>query len=71
METVVIHPKNKEQLAVIKAFAKALKMDFETKTKESPYHPEFVKRILDGDKSAKEGNVTRIKDAKNIWADIL
>ncbi len=45
METVLIHPKNKEQLAAIKAFAKALKMEFETKLEESPYKPEFVKKI--------------------------
>ncbi|SEN68702.1 Protein of unknown function [bacterium A37T11] len=71
MEAVLIHPKNKEQLAAVKAFAKALKMDFETKVEESPYNPEFVQRILNADKSAKMGNVTRIKNAKNIWADIL
>jgi len=71
MEAVVIHPKNKEQLAAVKAFAKALKMDFETKVTETPYDPEFVKQVLAADKSAKKGNVTRIKDAKNIWADIL
>lgn len=71
MEAVVIHPKNKEQLAVIKAFAKAWKMDFETKAAESPYSSAYIKRILDADKSAKKGDVTRIKDAKDIWADIL
>lgn len=71
METILIHPKNKEQLAAVKAFAKALKMDFETKVTESPYNPEFVKRIQDANKSAEKGNVTRIKDTKNIWADIL
>lgn len=71
MEAVIIHPKNKEQLAALKAFAKALKMDFETKVTETQYNPEFVKQVLAADKSAKKGNVTRIKDAKNIWADIL
>lgn len=71
MEAILIHPKNKEQLAALKAFAKALKMDFETRVTESPYDPEFVKRILDADKSARKGNVTRVKDPKNIWADIL
>ncbi|MGK9126416.1 MULTISPECIES: DUF2683 family protein [Sphingobacteriaceae] len=71
MEAVVIHPKNKEQLAAVKAFAKALKMDFETKATENHYDPEFVKQILNAEKSAKKGNVTRIKDAKDIWADIL
>lgn len=71
MEVIVIHPKNKEQLAVVKAFAKALKMDFETKVAENRYNPEFVEQIQEADKSAKKGNVIRIKDAKNIWADIL
>lgn len=71
MESVLIHPKNREQLAAVKAFAKALKMDFETSVTESPYDQNFVKRILEADESAKHGNVIRIKDAKNIWADIL
>ena len=31
METVIVHPANKEQLTALKAFIKALKMDFETK----------------------------------------
>ncbi len=35
------------------------------------YSPKFVKRIMDASESAKKGNVTRIKDTKNIWADIL
>lgn len=38
---------------------------------DTGYGPEFVKKILDADKSTKEGNVTRIKDSKNIWPDIL
>jgi len=64
--------KHREQLAAVKAFAKALKMDFETReATKSPYNPKFVKLILDAGKSAEKGNVTRIKDAKNIWADIL
>ena len=48
METVVIRPKNETQLEAIKAFAKALKMDFETTGSESPYDPDFVKKILKG-----------------------
>lgn len=71
MEAIVIHPKSKEQLDAIKAFAKALKLDFETKKDENPYNPDFVKQIVEGQKSAKNGNVTRIKDTKNIWDDIL
>jgi len=71
MEAILIHPKNKEQLVAFKALAKAFQIDFETTITEGPYDPEFVKQILNADKSAKKGNVTRIKDSKNIWADIL
>ncbi|TJZ60626.1 hypothetical protein FAZ15_11580 [Sphingobacterium olei] len=71
MTMIVIHPDNKEQLDAVKAFVKALKIKFETIEKDSYYNLEFVKRVLDAENSAKEGNVTRIKDAKNIWADIL
>lgn len=35
------------------------------------YSPEFIKRILEADQSAQNGNVTRITDVKNIWQDIL
>ena len=35
------------------------------------YDPEFVKRILEAEKSAKKGNVTKISDVKNVWSDIL
>ncbi|WP_175635704.1 DUF2683 family protein [Pedobacter ghigonis] len=43
METLIIHPKNKEQLSAIKAFIKALKIDFTTE--KSRYKPEFVAKI--------------------------
>jgi len=61
MEAILIHPNNKEQLATIKAFAKALKMSFETKEVESPYDPEFVAKIKQSEQQIREGKVTRIK----------
>lgn len=41
METVIIHPENKEQLSALKAFAKALKVKFEINT----YNSEFVTKV--------------------------
>jgi len=55
METVIIHPESKEQLAALKAFAKALKMKFEMET--SPYDPDFVAKIKRSKKQAEEGKV--------------
>lgn len=42
METLIVHPKNEEQSAALKAVMKALKIDFETEA--SPYNPELNKR---------------------------
>lgn len=66
METVLIHPKNKEQLAAIKAFAKALKMEFETKSEEVPYNPEFVRKIQQGREDVKNGKGIKIA-LEDLW----
>jgi hypothetical protein len=55
MEIVIMHPKSKEQLSALKAFAKALKVDFETE--KSPYSPEFVAKLKESKKQAEEGKV--------------
>lgn len=67
MEAVLIHPKTKEQLAAVKAFAKALKLEFETTdTAESPYRPEFVKKILQGREDVKNGKGVKIA-VEDLW----
>ena len=69
MEIVIAHPSNKEQLSAIKAFMKALKVSFETKQDdniESPYNPEFVAKILQGDEDIKTGRTTKIS-LDDIW----
>ncbi|RBQ08737.1 DUF2683 family protein [Pedobacter miscanthi] len=65
METLIVHPKNKEQLTALKAFIKALKIDFTSE--KSPYNPEFVKKILDGEKSRKSGKPGLKIDVQNMW----
>ena len=66
METVLIHPKTKEQLATVKAFARALKIEFETKPGDSPYDPEFVKKIKEGREEVKNGKGVRIA-VEDLW----
>lgn len=66
MEAILIRPNNKEQLAAVKAFAKALKMPFETKVEESPYNPEFVKKILQGRQDVKNGKGLKIS-VEDLW----
>jgi NH3-dependent NAD+ synthetase len=60
-QTILIaHPETNEQLSALKAVLKALKIKFETSEK-SPYDPEFVEKILESQKQARQGNVTRVK----------
>jgi hypothetical protein len=64
METMILHPKNKEQLSALKAIAKALKIDFETK--KSTYDPEFVKDILQAREDIKNGKGVKIA-IEDLW----
>lgn len=66
METLIFRPKTKEQVTALKAFGKALKVDFKTETEESPYDPEFVKKILDGHEAVKNGRGVKIA-VEDLW----
>jgi Protein of unknown function (DUF2683) len=63
METLIVHPQNKEQLDALKAFMKALKISFEA---EKPYDPEFVAMVLQGDEDLKAGKGVTV-DVDNLW----
>lgn len=70
METIIVHPKSRKQLATIEAILKALDVSFK-KEENSPYNPDFVAKVLDNYERAKKGEVVVIKDPKNIWPSIL
>lgn len=57
--TFIIRPKNSEQESALKAFLTALKMKFELKD-EGQYDPEFVERLQESRKQAKEGKTTKV-----------
>lgn len=63
-----MRPKNKEQLAALKAVAKALDVDFETETENSsPYDPEFVADILKGENAKNQGKKGLRVDVDKLW----
>jgi len=67
METLIVHPRSKEQLTALKAIMKALKVDFTTeKSGESSYNPEFVAKIKQSEEDIKAGRTTKIEPA-DIW----
>ena len=53
--TLIVHPTSSEQLAVVKAFLKALKIKFEVASIEKPYDPEFVVKIEQSRQDYKNG----------------
>lgn len=64
MQTLIVHPENKEQLTAIKAFLKALKISFEEK--KSGYDPEFVEMIKQGEEDIKARKGVSV-DIDNLW----
>jgi uncharacterized membrane protein (DUF106 family) len=63
METIIVHPKNKEQLAALKAFMKALRISFEEA--KSPYDLEFVAKIQESREQVKRGE-TRVVNIADL-----
>ena len=55
---IVLKNVKKKDLAVLKSLAKSL--GFEIEKKEKPYNPEFVKEILEAERSIKEGRGVRM-----------
>lgn len=68
MTTFTKHTDDKEQLNALKAFMKALKIKFEMNNDDKPYNAEFVAKIDESRRQAKEGKVTRVKkeDLQNL-----
>ena len=64
METLIVHPENKKQLAALKAFMKAFKISFEEK--KSTYDSEFVAMIKQGDDDLAAGKGVNV-DVDNLW----
>jgi hypothetical protein len=62
METLVIHPKDKNQLAAIKAFMQALDIDFEKQ--EDAITDDLKKSILQGISEADNGETMSFESFK-------
>jgi len=80
METLIMHPQNKEQLAALKAFAKALKVPFEKNEKAELsdrekgillYGKDFVEKIERGEEAIKDGKFITLDPTKSLWENIL
>ncbi|WP_421945912.1 DUF2683 family protein [Pedobacter sp.] len=79
METLIMHPETKEQLAALKAIAKALKVPFQkTENRElterektiNLYGAEMVNTIEKAEESIKKGNYKTLDPTKSLWENI-
>jgi hypothetical protein len=62
---LVLKNVKKKDYSVLKALAKALSFEI-VENIDKPYNPEFVKEILDAEKSIKEGRGVRI-NLEDLW----
>ena len=69
METIIIHT-DTEKAKALKQFLEAFEVDYQVENGEkSPYNSEFVKKILERSKSAKEGNTVKV-DPNDLWGSL-
>ena len=64
-EIIIARPESTDKFEALKAFMDALKIKFEIR-KEEPYDPQFVEKILQGDKEIKAGKTTKIA-IDDLW----
>lgn len=57
--SIIAHPEDASQVEAVKAFMKALKIKFEF-SKDKPYNPEFVNRILEAEQEIKQGKGLKV-----------
>ncbi len=63
METLIVRPENKKQLAALKAVMKALNITYEKE--KAHYDPEFVAKIQESRAQVKRGE-TRVIDIDSL-----
>ena len=63
MESLTIHPQNKEQLEAIKTLLKLLKIPFNKNT----YNPEFVAKIMESEKQQQKQVSLNCKEDVNDY----
>lgn len=61
MQTLIVQPKDRKELAAVKAALKALGVSFK-KEEVEPYDPEFVAKIERSRQEVKEGKFSSVKE---------
>lgn len=62
MQTLIVQPKDRKELAAVKAALKALGVSFKKKEEVEPYDPEFVAKIEGSRQEVKEGKFSSVNE---------
>ena len=63
----IAHPQTEQEASTLKAIMKALKIKLKI-TKERPYNPDFVAKVLESRQQVKEGKTVEM-DLSDIWKE--
>ena len=66
-EVFTAHPQTEKEASTLKAIMKALKIKF-TITKERPYNPDFVAKVLESRQQVNEGKTAKM-ELSDIWKE--
>ncbi len=64
MTYLIVHPNSNDKLTAIKAVLKALDVDFDEAS--TPYNPDFVSKINEGEEDIKAGRTVKVS-LDNLW----
>jgi len=64
MTYLIVHPNSNDKLAAVKAVLKALDVDFDEAS--TPYNPDFVSKINEGEEDIKAGRTVKVS-LDNLW----
>lgn len=65
----IVHPSSLEEINILKAFVKALKIKFEVTPNEKPYNETFVNNILEAEKNIEQGKGLKLtsEEFDELW----
>lgn len=66
MNTIILHPKSKQEATLFEDLARALKVPFEKGDEKSPYEASFVAKVKESRQQANEGKTVKVT-LDEIW----
>lgn len=69
MTTIILETKDNTAIIAVKALLHGLGVPYSERQEESPYAPEFIKKVKEAESRVDEGEFITV-DPKNVWRSI-